>query len=638
MKKFGYLGYAIFIICVCFFLFAKSNIGILDTKTSDLNKSISFKYLSIRELFAYLNDVAWQLHLVSENNNDFNKKESLITQKNDLLQLFIEEVRDKNKELGFNFDDNKNDRMKQTMMLSDSKIQKDAYATINNEIAIYMLDIDYKIFTLFQNLRKQIDFFSQKQKVTDIIKPTLNDLNEMPKDFDNLDILTKTQRKNADLEISRYRNRLSTAIDLVTYLEWHAGDFVPQDTILHAMIRITLQELSHFLPVGHHNILIIKIILSLICFLILWVYRKLITRIIIYFMNLAIHLTNQDKDLHEMMQKDLLRPISLFLFVWSLHVCIGVLYYPELQPDKISSWFNILYIINAAWFLIAATNSYGTAILANLLQKSNSDFRKEIINLILKLLDTMILIVSGLLILKNLGFNISAIIASLGLGGLAVALAIKDTLANFFASVMLLFDNSFSQGDWVECGGIEGVVVEIGLRRTTIRTADNSLLFVPNSELAGKVIQNWSRRKAGRRIKMSIGVTYSATEDKLKKCIQEINKMLLEHPNIATKSKYGEEDKYKIALKKDIISYDDFFGYKSSIYVCLESLGDSSINILVDCFVEGITKREFLETKEDVIFKIMEIVKNCELDFAFPSQSLYVETLPKNFNTANNTL
>ncbi len=616
------------IVIFSLFIITIVNANQLESNIKDSNNKI-INYTSIVELLTYLDDISWQLYLITEKGNNFEKKELLITQKNNLLQIFIENIRDKNKIIGFNTNENRNNKMKQEMLLSDSKIQKDIYSMIKSEIAISTLELNYQVFTLFINLRKQIDFFSQKQKVMDIIKPTLISLNAMQKDFDNIESLSKTKQKEINLSIAQYRSKLSTAIDLVTYLKWHASDFVPQDTILHSLIRLTLQELSKFMKVGHDNILNIKITLSLICFIVLWAYRKMITKIIVYAMNLAAHLTNQDKELHYRIQKDLLRPVSLFLFAWSLRVCIGVLYYPQLQPENIESWFNILYIINISWFLIATTKSYGTAIFANILQKTNGEFRKEIINLILKLLDTIIVIIAVLLILKNLGFNISAIIASLGLGGLAVALAIKDTLANFFASVMLLLDNSFSQGDWIECSGIEGSVVEIGLRRTTIRTADNSLLFVPNSELADKVIQNWSRRKVGRRIKMSIGVTYDATEKKLKKCIKEINEMLLNHPKIATKSKYNENELYKIALKRDIISYDDFLGYKNAIYVCLETLADSSINILIDCFTEGITKREFLETKEDIIFKVMEIVKNCELSFAFPSQSLYVETFPK---------
>ncbi|WP_162894585.1 mechanosensitive ion channel domain-containing protein, partial [Klebsiella pneumoniae] len=129
-----------------------------------------------------------------------------------------------------------------------------------------------------------------------------------------------------------------------------------------------------------------------------------------------------------------------------------------------------------------------------LAQKSG---KKEVVNLIIKILYFVIIIIALLYILAQLGFNISAIIASLGTGGLAVALAAKDIIANFFASILLLFDNSFNHGDWVEVSGIEGTVVETGLRKTTIRTFDNCLVFLPNSTIMGANIKNWSKRRMG---------------------------------------------------------------------------------------------------------------------------------------------
>ncbi len=120
-------------------------------------------------------------------------------------------------------------------------------------------------------------------------------------------------------------------------------------------------------------------------------------------------------------------------------------------------------------------DGYGVVLVSKLAQK----VEKRSCNLIIKILYFVIIIIALLYILAQLGFNISAIIASLGIGGLAVALAAKDIIANFFASILLLFDNSFNQGDWVEVSGIEGTVVETGLRKTTIRTFDNCLVFLP---------------------------------------------------------------------------------------------------------------------------------------------------------------
>lgn len=585
-------------------------------------KELSLSFDSLASLFNRLTSITWQLH----ESSDLQQKEKLDWQKKTLLKYFISNISTK-QPLGF--DTSKNRQMEIETRINSARIEHDSFAMIEGEISKNSLLIESNLAILFKNLRKKIDFFSQQQKVIDIIQPTIDILNAMPTNFEIPKNLTDKQYKQLQLQIEKYRNTLATAIELATYFEWNADAFVPQNTILHICMRWTLQMIGYFIDVNHGNLGIIKIVLSVLCFVILWACRKLITNIVVYIMDIAIHLTNQDKDLHSAIQKNLLRPISLFLLVWSFQVCVGVLYYPQLQTNKLEICFSILYIINVSWFVIALSQSYGTIFLTKIPQKTNNEFRKEVINLILKVVYFIIIIISCLLILKYLGFNISTIIASLGLGGLAVALAVKDILANFFASVMLLFDNSFSQGDWIECGGIDGVVVEIGLRRTTIRTTDNALLFVPNSELSGKTIRNWSRRKSGRRIKMSLGITYNASEANLKQCVSSIKQMLMQHPEISITPNYSEEEMQIINLRKDIISLDDFLGYKSGISVCVEALADSSINIFVDCFTKSVSKKDFFEVREDVIFKIMAIVEECNLSFAFPSQSVYVETLPK---------
>lgn len=613
MKKLNYYFSALFMLCsICVLVFAKDSIQ-TDKKSKEDNniESLPLNFDSLEDLFNRLTETTWQIYTLS---NDSLQKEKLAQQKKILLQSFIKSISNPKQPIGFNIDKNK--QIEIETLINDSKIENNAFVMLNGEIAKNNLLIESNLAKLFKNLRKQVDFFLQQQKIIDIIHPTLNILNAMPTNFEIPKDITAKQHETLQLQIEKYRNTLVTAIQLVSYFEWHVNEFIPQNTILlHTSIRWTLQIIGHFISVNHDNLNIIKAVLSILCFVILWVCRKIITNIIVYVMDIAVHLTNHDKELHSVIQTNLLKPVSLFLLVWSLQVCVGVLYYPQLQPSSLEICFSILYIINITWFIVALTKSYGTILLTKILQRTNNEFRKEIINLILKTLYSVIIIIACLWILKYLGFNISTIIASLGLGGLAVALAIKDILANFFASVMLLFDNSFSQGDWIECGSVDGVVVEIGLRRTTIRTSDNALLFVPNSELSGKVIRNWSRRKSGRRVKMSIGIKYNTNETQLKQCVATIKQMLLEHPEISITPNYSEEEKHIVTLRKDIISLDDFLGYKSGISVCVETLG-SSINILVDCFTKSISKKDFFEVREDIIFKIMAIVQECNLDLA----------------------
>ena len=318
------------------------------------------------------------------------------------------------------------------------------------------------------------------------------------------------------------------------------------------------------------------------------------------------------------------RPMLLTLIAYAIDICVSIAYYPAPMPIKFANFLTITFVIAVTWLILSVLNGYGMVLINELTKKSG---RKEVINLILKIIYFIIFVIALLIVLSKLGFNVSAIIASLGIGGLAVALATKDILANFFASVMLLFDNSFSQGDWIVCGDIEGTVVEIGLRKTTVRTFDNALIFVPNSKLASDPIRNWSRRKMGRRIRMLIGLEYSATTEQIKKCVDEIKQMLIDHPGIAK----GDDMGSKKASRYDrgIVSIDDLAGYKSNLFVVVDEFADSSINILVYCFSKTIVWGEFLAIKEDVMLKIMNIVEANGLGFAFPSQSLYVEEVKK---------
>lgn len=614
----SYIRILLLVLCCSMILHANTKQETQPLETISMNLT-----QSLREIV----EINWQLHLLSNQLENFQAREKLINKKTQLLDSMPQKILS-TKQIDFDFKKNMQNRMQKEMIVNDAKLQNDVYTLLHNQIELNDLTLDNIIFQLMQNLKKQIDFFAQKQRVLEILDPSLKEINSLATTFEIPNTLSKEQKNMLESLRARYLNKLAAYTEFITYLQWNATKFVAQNMIVQHGMHWILQKITDVIPIARSHILITKLLLSLLSFLILWACRKLIAHLIIYIMDLLVHLTKQDKQLHANIQKDILKPISLFLLIWSINVSIGILYYPNLEPDSIDTWVSVFYIINIAWFIIAMIKGYGTPLLTNVAQKSNEMFRKEIINLILKVLYSIVFIIALLLILKYLGFNISTIIASLGLGGLAVALAVKDMLANFFASVMLLFDNSFSQGDFIECGSVEGSVVEIGLRRTTIRTSDNSLLFVPNAELVNKVIQNWSRRKVGRRLKMNVGIAYNASQEQLKQCADAIREMLINHPQIATSEKIEKDPEHNLALRKDIISIDDYLGYKSAMYVSVFTLADSSIDIAIDCFTHSISKKDFLETREDIIFKIMDIVAAHKLSFAFPSQSVYVETLP----------
>jgi len=233
--------------------------------------------------------------------------------------------------------------------------------------------------------------------------------------------------------------------------------------------------------------------------------------------------------------------------------------------------------------------------------KFNPDLAKEMGEFILKIVKIFIGSIGLAAILQIWGINVTALIASLGLGGLAFALAAKDTASNLFASFALLADKSIRIGEWIKVKGIEGRVEDIGMRTTKIRSFQKSLITVPNQILANNPIENFSRRGI-RRIKMHIGLTCNTTTKQVTHIISEIEQMLHSHEGISQ---------------------------KDTLLVHFDSFGDSSLNILIYTFTATSNWKQYLITREDIHIKIMHIVEKNNSGFAFPSQSIYVESVAK---------
>jgi MscS family membrane protein len=251
--------------------------------------------------------------------------------------------------------------------------------------------------------------------------------------------------------------------------------------------------------------------------------------------------------------------------------------------------------------------------------RSSKILRNEVINLLIKVVNGFIFLVAIIAILKIFGMDLTALLSGLGIAGAAVAFAAKDSIANIFGSVSILLGDVFEQGDWIETKDVNGTVVDIGLRASTIRTFDNALISIPNSELANTGVKNWSRRNIGRRIKMNIGVTYESNFKDIRQAIVDIRDMLKEHPGIA-----NERTTYQHSYREaKLVSMEDFKGVKRTTLVYMDEFADSSINILVYCFSRSVVWSEWLEVKEDVMFKIADILTKNNLDFAYPSLKLH---------------
>ena len=314
------------------------------------------------------------------------------------------------------------------------------------------------------------------------------------------------------------------------------------------------------------------------------------------------------------------KPINILFITINLQVIIHI-YNNFYTPEYLLKFFNIIYAILFTYIFYVILNSIAGINIQNI-DKSDRKIKSEMVNVGIKIINFLVLIMGILLVMHFAGANLATVLSGLGIGGFAIAIAARESLSNFFGTISILMSDIFSQGDWIVVDDKEGHVVEIGLRVTTLRTFDNALISIPNGIIANSDVKNWSKRTIGRRIKMSVGVKYDSKPENIRKAIEEIREMLLCHPDIATDKTSYENNRRK---KNKLVSQEDSLGVKRTLFVYLDELSDSSINILVYCFTKKTVWGQWLSVKEDVIFKIMDILKENDLEFAFPSLSLYHE-------------
>ena len=320
------------------------------------------------------------------------------------------------------------------------------------------------------------------------------------------------------------------------------------------------------------------------------------------------------------------KPLYLLVLAFGFELGLEVLLYPKPMAESAGLIFYAIYLGIGAYIIMVVIDSLFFDYLVKHGELKNRQMRQELINLVISILKITVVTIALFMLLVKMGVNITGLLASLGIGGLAIALAAQNTLSNFFGLLKIIFDNSFSQGDWIETKDVEGTVVEIGFISTFIRTFDNALITVPNSTLANTPLKNWSKRTVGRRIKMHLGVTYGSKRENITNALEELKQMLVSHPDIATPQKIDTGLIRKRSRKeKKLISAEDKYGVKTTLLVYLDEFADSSVNILIYAFTKTTNWEEWLAIKQDVLLKIWEIMDRNDLDFAFPSESLYFD-------------
>ncbi len=377
------------------------------------------------------------------------------------------------------------------------------------------------------------------------------------------------------------------SLDVITDLDMNL-DTVVQTLLAPVYERFPLLSETIF------NIPLANLFAAVIVFLFFLALRRFFTYIMIGGLQKLAKLTDTFYD--DKIISALKGPVSLTFIIIGLHLFLQLIF---IEIDTIKNMLNTLIVYTLFWAILNVTDAL-RGFFHHTTSKFNPDLAKEMGDFILKIVKILIGGIGLGAMLQVWGINITALVASLGLGGLAFALAAKDTASNMFGSFALLADKSVRIGEWIKVGGVEGTVEDIGMRTTKIRSFEKSLITVPNQIVANSPIENFSRRGV-RRIKMQIGLTYSTSGEQVHKIVGEIKYMLRNHPDISQ---------------------------KETLLVNFESFGDSALNIFIYTFTSTANWENYLNIREDIHLQIMKIVENNHSNFAFPSQSIYLEQMP----------
>jgi len=289
-------------------------------------------------------------------------------------------------------------------------------------------------------------------------------------------------------------------------------------------------------------------------------------------------------------------PISAIILTIGAYYAVVVLNLP-VKPYDLPKFAHVSFKIAISflviWTLYRLSNLLAE-FLMTLFSRKDAEMAKQFAPLLTQAIKVTIFLVGVLVVIQNLGYSIGSVLAGLGIGGLAFALAAQDTLANLFGTFVMLMDKPFKVGDWVQFKDIDGDVESIGFRSTKVRTWSKSVKIVPNKLLTSEIIQNWSKMPK-RRVKMTIGITYQSSPEQIVKLRDKMEQILLDDPDID----------------------------KSYYLVYFNNFGPSSLEFFIYYFTSTIVWKDYLEIRQRINIKFMEAVADLGLSFAFPSQTVY---------------
>ena len=338
----------------------------------------------------------------------------------------------------------------------------------------------------------------------------------------------------------------------------------------------------------NENEKIFRIAGGVVIFLLFFVIRNKLSAFILKLISKIAFKNNEEKK--QSFISTIKRPLALFFLVLGLFIAI----YINVKSIAVLKTFKIAIIILICWGII----NYLSANIGSFMKFTDDNDATNLtaIKFISNILKIVVVLFGIVMVISELGYNINGLLTGLGVGGLAISLAAQDAVSNLISGFIIIFEKPFVVGDMVITDGVQGSVIDITMRSTTLRTLEDSVVTLPNSSVASSSIVNLSRIEK-RLIQFDIGLLYSTPNELIEKCINDIKEFLVNDKNIL-------EEPVRVNFSK---------------------LDDSSLNISVVCYSNKADLNEHLKVFNDINLGVKKIIEDNGAGFAYPSTSIYIE-------------
>ncbi len=284
-------------------------------------------------------------------------------------------------------------------------------------------------------------------------------------------------------------------------------------------------------------------------------------------------------------------PMVFFLISVGIWFGLKQLTLPDAVNSAINNSFQVILALLVGWLISRLFDAICKEYLVPWTEKSENDLDDQLLPILRKSVKTAIWAFAVIIGLNNAGYNVGALIAGLGIGGLALAMAAKDTVSNVFGGVTVFTDQPFKINDRIKVAGFDGTVIEIGVRSTRLQTLEGRIVTIPNAQFADAPVENISREPS-RKIVLNLGLTYDTTPEKMQQAMDLLKKIGEDNPNTE---------------EKLITSFNGF--------------GDFAMNIM---FIYYISKgADIANTQTEINMEILRQFNENGLEFAFPTQTIY---------------